>query len=123
MANKFAEKLADLIEKNPDCIFATLKRKKMIAEYSISVGELKSFAKRVFKDIDLLPQGFSIDCVTVVFHKTTMQVSNFDEQNNFKLKSDFFLWPQSGVDMIKRLRFHCGQEKIDKQLKSKITIL
>lgn len=94
----------------------------MVTEYIISTHELKAFAKRIFIDIDLLPNGFSIDCVTVIFHKTTMQVSNFDEHNNFKLTEAQFLWPESGVDMVKKLRFHCGQEKIDQQMKTKITI-
>lgn len=87
----------------------------------ISIKDFKSYAKRIFKDVDLLPKGFGLDCITIIFHKTTMEILDFDERTG-KLKKGHFLYPSNYTELLKRLRFHCGEEKIISRLKPNITI-
>lgn len=88
-----------------------------------SVSELKLFAKKHFKDIDLLNNGFALDCITVVFHTTTFEITNFDELNNFKMDTANFKWPESGIEMLQKLIFHCGRTKVEKLLNKNIAII
>lgn len=88
-----------------------------------SVSELKLFAKKHFKDIDLLNSGFALDCITVVFHQTTFQITNFDELNTFKIDTETFRWPESGVEMLQKIISHCGRSKVEGQLNKNIAII
>ena len=91
----------------------------------MDTAHIKTLARRgaeYFKDADLLLHGFSIDCITVVFKRGLMLVWDFDEKNG-KCKEGIFLIPETSQSMLKKMIFHCGEDKINKRLKNTISII
>lgn len=86
------------------------------------IKSIKQAAKLYFKDVILLNWGFSINCVTVIFKKNTMEIADFDPESCKCNGVNFFI-PESFPELIKRLKFHCGEEKIQKQLRNNIYLL
>lgn len=84
-------------------------------EQKQTIKMLRKSAQSSFKDVDMLNYGFAIACVTVVFRNKVMHVMDFDADSG-KCRETHFLLPETFPDMIKKLKYHCGEEKISKQL-------
>jgi len=89
----------------------------------LTLKEVKVWARRVFKDVDPLPSGFALDCITVIFKNKVMVIRDYDENPPNKLNEGTFLWPKTAHEILKNLVYHCGEEKISKRLKNNITII
>jgi hypothetical protein len=70
--------------------------------------------KQLFDNVTLfndsgISTGFSIDLITVHFHRNdnTMEIWKFDESNG-RCDSANYIFPQSVPELMKRLKFHCG---------------
>ena len=86
-----------------------------------SIADIKKYVKLIFKNVDLLNNGFALDCITVIFHSATMDITNFDEKTG-KATTGYFLHPNSYGEIKEKIIHHCGEEKVNKQLRPNITI-
>lgn len=91
-------------------------------EYSfeLDIKDLKSLSKRIFKDVDLLSNGISLDLITIVFKKNVMVVWDYSLEG--KCNEGNFMMPKSESEFLKKLMHHCGRQKIESQLKNNIEI-
>jgi hypothetical protein len=83
--------------------------------------ELKKYAKQIFWDINLLPAGFCIDSITVIFKGSKMIIMDYRATTG-KMFGTSHPIPASGIDMLQVLKDNCGVEKVNSQLWSHIRI-
>lgn len=86
------------------------------------IKPLTKGAKSVFKKIDPLPHGFGIDCITVVIKGGVLLIWDFDADSG-KCKEGIFLIPETTKDLLKKMMFHCGEEKVNSQLKNSVSYI
>lgn len=67
--------------------------------------------------------SFTLEQVAVRFFEDakSMEVTVFDLDG--KMRTSNYLIPESENGLIKKLRAHCGEELINKQMRNNITIL
>jgi hypothetical protein len=85
------------------------------------VETLKHFAKQLFKSVENTPHGFLVDGVTVLIKGGCIEISDFSSDGRPNTAS--FLMPESAKELLNKMTFHCGKEKISQLVRNNITIL
>lgn len=88
-------------------------------EMKAKTKQIKMWAKSIFNGYSPLPFGFSLSCITVLITSKTMTIVDFELSG--KSKEGEFIWPLTSRDMLKKMIYHCGSDKVNTRLKNNIS--